>query len=283
MPYHYPHLVILDILRGFAISGIIFANILTLGGYRDAPLDVQLYLSSSFLDQWLLFFHEVFLRYKFYTLFSFLFGLGFAIFLARNDTQQKWIRVYVARLAFLFIIGALHAWLFFDGDILRVYAMTGFCMLLFKDLSDRNLLIAALMILFIPFIISGYPVYFTSYLSAALFFKILGLFLLGFYLGRKRVFYRLNNYMSAIKRILPWAWGISLITNIIYVIFNLDMNPMVKELAYALSVYPCAFTYIITIIYLCRNQQEGKIAQSFADVGRMSLSNYLAQSILAMA
>lgn len=320
--YYNQRIPILDILRGFAISGIIFANILSMSAYPNLPYKLQLSVSSSHLDQWLYNLTDIFIKYKFYTLFSFLFGLGFSILLARAHSHHNFIRTYIVRLTLLFIIGWLHALFFFASDILRMYAIVGLFMILFKDMSDRNLLISSLIALCIPVIIGIFETfkiyhfdptiffpyspkkaliafqqgpwsdlmssnydralhYLANHLTSRRFFKILGLFLLGFYVGRKHIFHHLQEYLPGIKRILPWAWGISLTTNIIYAQYSANMKPVFRELLYIISVYPLAFTYVITIIYLCRYSKNGKIAQSFSSVGRMSLSNYLAQSILA--
>lgn len=322
MPYHKRHIAVLDVLRGFAISGLIFANILALGGFKDASSDVQAYFSAHLIDQWILFFTDVFLRYKFYTLFSLLFGMGFSILLARAQNNQQFVRAYIIRLFILFSIGWLHALFFLDGDILRIYAIAGFCLLFFKDLSNKKLLMCALISFSIPvlfsiiehfdiyyfnptvlfaysseqtidafqqgpwslFIASNYErtlYYLADNLTSRRFFKIFGLFLLGFYLGRMQLFHQIKDHTLLIARILPWAWGFSLTTNILYTMFDSDLSPIARELFYIISVYPLTFSYIITIIYLCRNLQGGKIARWFAAVGRMSLSNFIAESVLA--
>ncbi len=312
---------ILDILRGFALCGIMFANIFILSGYRNLSGTLQNQFASYPIDQWILVFHEIFLRFKFYTLFAFLFGVGFSILLAKAHTQPHFVYRYLKRLTLLFIIGWLHALLFSPHDILRIYAVAGVFLLLFKDLSDRNLLIAAGVILFMPvimglfeqanfyfhpnhyvtyshgkalsafregpwmkFISSNYDrtlVHLANSLTSKRFLKILGLFLLGLYVGRKQILYHLDYYLPMIKRLLPFAWILSIAANVMYAELKVGMHPALKELAYIISVYPMSFTYVITIIYLCRKQNMGKIACALAAVGRLSLTNYLAESILA--
>lgn len=324
MSYSHPHIPLLDILRGFAISGLIFTNILALGGYWDAPTHVQLYFAQGPINQLCLFINDVFIRYKFYTLFSFLFGIGFSILFmrAQHDAQKNFVYSYLLRLFVLFMIGWVHALFFLDGDILRIYAIAGLVMLCFRNLSNQKVLLCSLVALCIPvvmglwesldvyyfnpavffpysheeaiasfqygpwrdFISSNYDRtlnYLADNLTSRRFFKIVGLFLLGFYVGRKQFFHHLEDYMPTIQRILPWAWGFSLTTNIIYGLYSHLLNPVEKELLYIISVYPMAFTYVITAAYLCAHPINEKRAAPLAMMGRMSLSNFLLESILA--
>ena len=81
---------------------------------------------------------------KFYTIFAFLFGLGFAVQLARAEAKGKDIRsFYPRRLLGLFGFGVLHSILFWTGDILRLYAVLGFPLLAFRKRPNRTLLIWA--------------------------------------------------------------------------------------------------------------------------------------------
>jgi uncharacterized protein len=92
-------------------------------------------------DQTALWSIYLFVEYKFFTIFSFLFGLGFIIFLqrAKHKTDRP-IRLYVRRLLFLFVLGLIHTYLIWSGDILLPYAMIGFLLIFFYHKSAKTML-----------------------------------------------------------------------------------------------------------------------------------------------
>ena len=86
-----------------------------------------------------------FVDHKFYTLFSFLFGLGFAIQLSRGEERRyNVVAVYGRRVSVLAIIGLLHIAFIWYGDILLVYAIGGFGLLAVRLWNTRLLLTLAL-------------------------------------------------------------------------------------------------------------------------------------------
>ena len=69
---------------------------------------------------------SVFFEGKFFPLFSFLFGFGFARQLERARAGGAGEAAsYARRLVGLFVLGVLHAVLLFVGDILATYALLG--------------------------------------------------------------------------------------------------------------------------------------------------------------
>jgi uncharacterized protein len=89
---------------------------------------------------------------KFYTQFSFLFGYGMALQMARAAVRQTgFVPLYARRLGVLLLIGAFHGVLFWAGDILLTYAILGFVLLLlFRNRRDKTLVIWACCFLFLP-------------------------------------------------------------------------------------------------------------------------------------
>src|SRR5262245_45479646 len=75
--------VALDVMRGFAVFGILLMNIVPLSGAWMFNLGDPTTLPGAWLDPAAQFFLELFVHAKFYSLFSLLFGVGFAIFLDR--------------------------------------------------------------------------------------------------------------------------------------------------------------------------------------------------------
>lgn len=130
----------LDVLRGFAFLGILLVNFefftrplqaIVLGGVAE-PGSVNL-----IADQLVV----VLAEGKFYPLFSMLFGAGFALMLERaRDRQAPFWGVYLRRLTVLLFFGLAHMLLVWSGDILLVYSLSAFVMiLLFRNTPLKRL------------------------------------------------------------------------------------------------------------------------------------------------
>jgi uncharacterized protein len=127
----------IDILRGFALFGILLVNFYGVGATGVADR-----VANGFLS--------FFVSGKFYPLFSFLFGLGFGVMLLRSmDRGASIVPVYLRRLGVLAVIGVVHFVFLWSGDILRDYAVLGVLLLVFRNRSPRFLLVAALAAIFI--------------------------------------------------------------------------------------------------------------------------------------
>ncbi len=140
--------VLLDILRGFAIFGILLVN-MELFNSPAYPTDVSGGTGTADrLAAWLIrFFGEG----KFYTLFSFLFGVGFSLQIARAASRgARFGSVYGRRLFVLLLIGLAHALLVWAGDILVLYAVLGVPLLVFRASSRRTLIVSTLLCLALP-------------------------------------------------------------------------------------------------------------------------------------
>lgn len=93
---------------------------------------------------------------KFYTLFSFLFGLGLAIQMGRVEARDgRFAPLYARRLLVLLGIGLVHAFLIWMGDILVIYALFGFALMPFRRRSERTLLLASASLLLVPLLFAG--------------------------------------------------------------------------------------------------------------------------------
>lgn len=123
---------IIDILRGFALFGVLIMNIYFFNYPNEGNLVQEEYLSvGDSLTSWVL---RVLIRGKFYILFSFLFGLGFSIQITRlKDKDINVARTYARRLFILLGFGLIHSILIWNGDILMLYAIIGFILLLFRN------------------------------------------------------------------------------------------------------------------------------------------------------
>lgn len=155
-------IVLLDILRGFAIFGILMVNmqifyqpiILVQLGYAE-PITTADHLTSIFI--------KFFFDGKFFMLFSILFGYGFYIFINKpGKGGQAITHLFSRRLLILFFFGVLHVVLFWAGDILLIYALIGLALLLFRHISDKGLLRWATGLTLTPPVIIGLLVLFAS-------------------------------------------------------------------------------------------------------------------------
>ena len=101
--------VFLDILRGFALMGILFANILSLSGLKFLPIEDIIKMGNVAVDQKLYHALKFFVDTKFYTIFSLLFGIGFYLQISRNKDNPEFPKFYMWRLFLLLLIGICHS------------------------------------------------------------------------------------------------------------------------------------------------------------------------------
>lgn len=134
----------LDIVRGFALLGIFVMNVewftrptADLGRGIDPALHGMDYAVS-----WLVY---VLVQGKFWTLFSLLFGMGFAVMLGRAERAGRRFAVpYVRRIVMLFLLGSLHFVLIWTGDILHNYAIAALGLLMIVVRSWKTWLVVLL-------------------------------------------------------------------------------------------------------------------------------------------
>jgi uncharacterized protein len=138
----------LDVLRGVAVGGILFANVLVFFGLTFLSPERAAALSSTTADHVALLLERVVVDGKFYSVFSLLFGIGFGVQLARGGEAA--LPRFRRRLRILLGIGAIHALLIWAGDILMLYALLGFTMPWFARKSDRALVRWAVILLAVP-------------------------------------------------------------------------------------------------------------------------------------
>jgi uncharacterized protein len=142
-------IVELDVLRGFALFGVLTVNFVGFAGADNMATQAQLAaLPSHSIDKYAKFLVDWLLTDKANTMFATLFGLGFYIQLKRSEGKPGFERRYVRRLFWLLVFGWLNALLLWVFDILNLYALAGFFLLLMRRWQTRSLvafgLIAAL-------------------------------------------------------------------------------------------------------------------------------------------
>lgn len=131
----------IDAVRGFALLGILFVNIHFFGDVLGAAINPGAPAGGSALDTAAWWFTTTLCTGKFYPLFSMLFGAGLAIQFTRAQARGEgfWTRP-ARRLAALSLIGLVHGLLIWYGDILFMYSLVGFGLLLAVRLKVRWLL-----------------------------------------------------------------------------------------------------------------------------------------------
>ena len=125
-------LEIVDILRGFALSGVLVVNFAEMPKAEDAV---------SRASQGLM---ELFVTGSFYALFAMLFGVGFVLQFARWESgDAPALRLFLRRVAGLFVFGMAIWCLFHTWWTLLQYAVTALALLPFRRARPRALLLSA--------------------------------------------------------------------------------------------------------------------------------------------
>ncbi len=334
--------VILDVLRGFALLGVLLDNVFSFAGFEYVSFAHREALSTFVSDAILTIGELVFVRGKFYSLFSLLFGIGFAIILVRNEKiGGNPLRIFYRRLLFLSLIGAVHLFFLWEGDILLFYALLGCLLPLFRRCSDKKLLILAAALIGAPLLVdvikvvldiqvgaflgrmaqgidektgipfdenfalylyqkgggwlewmnwqkSGFLYRYAYLLETNRIFKVLGMFLLGFYVGRKMMYSQLEQYTNLLKKVRNWGFAIGLGGSLGMAFFEMDgisvpdAAGLVDTLFYAIGVAPLGLAYAATLCLFWVKADGNSRWKLLAPVGRMALTNYLMQTILGI-
>ncbi|MDR1380347.1 MAG: DUF418 domain-containing protein [Tannerella sp.] len=327
---------VLDILRGIALAGICLANFPEFALYTFQKKEVVDAMPTAAIDHAIKYLQYIFIDGKFYSLFSILFGTGFSIMLSRSlQKRTNGLAVFYRRMAALAVIGFLHLMFVWSGDILLLYALLGMILPLFRNMSDRKLLVVAGALILFPiamdaakvlsdnrfdtaapairamqyfnlkngitddnfgvwllnarsypevfkFLISGAFIRIQEFAEGNRIFKVLGLFILGLYIGRNRIYARLADYRTLLKKIRLYGFAFGLPLSVFYA-WNANGRPLglvTYSVSYAVSVVPLSLAYMSAISLWYLNRRELKIFKITAASGRMALTNYIGQSVL---
>jgi uncharacterized protein len=138
----------IDMLRGVAVLGILVMNI-----YAFAMPFVAYSNPLAFggTEPWNIgtwYFTHIFFDQKFMTIFSLLFGAGLIMMMTRAEARGvTYAGVWYRRSFWLLLIGALHGYLIWMGDILFHYALVGMLVFLFRKRSPKSLILIAVLLL----------------------------------------------------------------------------------------------------------------------------------------
>jgi len=322
-------IAVLDILRGFALLGICIINMpgFALPWAKWASGEIWFPGPLDQATNWLVNFLGT---GKFNSIFSFLFGVGLTIQMDRAAARSaNFAPVYLRRIGILLLFGLIHLYGIWAGDVLHVYAMLGFGLLLLRRMSDKWVFTIIILSLLAPFAWGAYEVainkppkhtpswysqrareqvqiyskgtytqqvadrareiregwtsgwgWFLASMSVTM--------LLGFYAGRRRIFQNLEANLDFIRRIRNWCLLLGGATALGYATAFLFVD-RTRVTAFGLvtgSLYElarpllCLF-YLSAITLLCLRPGWTARLQPLAMVGRMPLTNYLMQSVIA--
>lgn len=143
-----------DVLRGFALLGILAMNIYAFALPEAAYKNMVAFGGSTGIDRIVFYITHIFFDQKMMTIFSMLFGASLILMKDRfEESGREFKGFYFRRTFWLLVIALIHAYLIWWGDILFYYAVIGFILYLFRDVKARNLIITGVVILFIGIIL----------------------------------------------------------------------------------------------------------------------------------
>lgn len=330
-----------DALRGFALLGVLIANLFSsFSGWFFLDQAQQAALAGQGQAMGAAVAFVGLIDGKFYSLFSMLFGAGFAIQLARLEGRGAGgVAVFRRRMTVLLGIGLIHLIFVWFGDILTLYALLGFVLVFLRGWSDRRLLwtAVALIVLVVPIKavlraldvpgdlgvwslieplarLQGQPGMMTMSLAETIaygqemgwsefyalqfqgvlwrvgyllesgrVFKVMALMMLGLIAGRRLIAGTLLNDRKLLRRVLTVGLVLGVPGNVAYVyamatMDGSDLNGLIHDLGYAVGVIPLALAYGAG--FLLAWPKARAVLGVFTPVGRMALTNYLAQSVI---
>ena len=266
---------LLDTVRGAALCGIVFIN----AAYYSAPTSVPGELSnveSLVSHAWSLLFAG-----KFFTLFSFLFGAGLQIFLARSQLRhERFFFRYLRRACGLYALGTLHS-LVWPSDIIVGYVTISLLIMWLYLVSPNQLKLTLVGLFTASVCVTLLPADSGLFgFVAGTAYKVLP-FVAGMYVARINGF----EYLAAQGRRLAKYWVISGVVIVGFVAGYVGwiMSGVTASQANAyinLTGYPMAVCYFLVLACLHGSLFLNCLSTGWALLGRMSLTLYLTQDSL---
>ncbi|MEH7416183.1 DUF418 domain-containing protein [Neobacillus drentensis] len=264
---------VLDYLRGFALLGIILVNIGTLLAANPPAANSADALYWRFL--------YLFIEGRFYTIFTFLFGVGLYLFINRANTKgKKGYILFLRRMIVLFLFGWVHVQ-FHPGEALTIYAVSGLILLPFYKVDKRvNLIFGIIMLAVIG-------------LFGSKIFMVIPLMLLGIAAGQYHLFERITAHMKTTAVFTE----IMLALATMGLIFQYQSEPSLIErtadesisfqtekfMSIGITIGPVisAF-YAGCMVMLIQLPFIRKLLSPLKSYGRMAFTNYLMQTTLIL-
>ena len=141
----------LDLLRGFAVLGILIMNITSFSQINMAYMNPKIGAGLEGYNQYFHAFNFIFADTRFMSIFSILFGAGVVLFTQRIEAKgERVAALHYRRMFWLLLFGLIHAYFIWAGDILVAYAICGSLVFFFRKKSIRTLFILTLILFLIP-------------------------------------------------------------------------------------------------------------------------------------
>ncbi|MFC5830675.1 DUF418 domain-containing protein [Nonomuraea insulae] len=249
----------LDVLRGFALCGILPANIQAIAGAGDVVS------GRAWLD---LFVHQ-----RFFPIFSLLFGVGFSLFLKSAARHEPHPRVLLLRrLLALLAIGLAHFVLLWQGEILTFYALAGLIVLLPSTWPPRR----AVAVLATTLVV-------TALLVGGFYTMVPALFLLGSALVRYGVVARIESSarVPAVLAVLAVLFAAGAAPALWIQTGGHDAHAV--RFASVVGGLLLAGVYACLILLVLRTRLRRLLHRVFTPLGRLALTNYLTATLLVLA
>lgn len=150
-------IIALDVLRGFALLGILIMNIQGFSMPEAAYFVPTTYGNLEGVNRWVWIISHVMADQKFMSIFSMLYGAGIVLLTSKLEDRGESARgLHYRRTFWLLVIGLCHAYLLWSGDILTSYAVCAAIVFWFRNLKPRNLLIMGIIVFLIsPLLMFG--------------------------------------------------------------------------------------------------------------------------------
>lgn len=137
----------------------------------------------------------------------------------------------------------------------------------------------------LKFTLSGAFIRVQELLESNRVFKVLALFLLGLYVGRKGIYANLKIHRELLKKVCRYGFLAGLPLSFLYAAHALHLlggGPVAGACLYALSVIPLSLAYASVFCLWFLRRRQAPLFRALAAPGRMALTNYIGQSVLGM-
>ncbi|AGK52686.1 DUF418 domain-containing protein [Bacillus sp. 1NLA3E] len=313
-------IVAIDIIRGISIFGIFLVNMMSF----HSPL---LYVDPHTrwhqgLEKYTYRFIDVFAEGSFYPLFALLFGYSFVLFREKVVGQgMNFTVLALRRLFFLLVVGIIHAFFIWHGDILIQYSILGFIFIFFVTLPERSLLSSGLYLYGVPVLFLQIWLFVSTWFMNKdmtnqfdpravqhslhiyqqgtiseitkmritdwmvtnntgnipfLLVSIFPLFLIGAGFAKQKL---LERSFKRISQMMYLMLSLGLMFKFVPYLF--EGNPWAQYTQESIGGLCLAIFYGAAIIKITQHEKMTKWLSPIAAVGRMSISNYLFQSIIS--
>lgn len=120
-----------------------------------------------------------------------------------------------------------------------------------------------------------------EFVSSHRYFKVLGLFLIGYAIGKSKCLTSIEQHKQMLRKVAAWGFAIGLPLSVAYA-FSQSMGAIPHSILYTLSVYPLGIAYMAFFSLIFVKTPKSKIWKCLSFPGRMSLTCYLSQSIIGI-